>query len=415
MAQQQDWDISVCYNTDFFGHSGMSHLIWPFLDSSGMRWIELDPIYEWMEGHGRHVGCRRLRTKNPDSSSSTYTTSAYVVFIYSPLTLYAVNKEVEFRAAAVHVPTVEGNRRNGQPLVGPLELSQGRGGIACRRQNGNKAPATILIVDDEPSNVEILCQELDEEGYELVTAGDGEQAMIKVNEHQPDLILLDVMMPKVDGFTVCRILKGSGRTVLIPIILLTSLRSHEDRVRGIEAGADDFISKPFEPDELLAKIRSLLRLKAHRDQQAGLLQQELESARKDLEQSRLELAQAQKRIEMLERAKNQLCKFVPGTVRRMAETDPETFGLQKVETDATVLFLDIGGYSVMCESLGHEKVNFLVEKYFSEFIDDVRKGNGEINETSGDGLMILFHGATPKSMPTPRCPRLSPSITRPSK
>jgi len=259
-----------------------------------------------------------------------------------------------------------------------------------------KVPATILIVDDEPSNVEILCQELDEEGYELLTAGDGEQAIIKVHEHQPDLILLDVMMPKVDGFTACRILKGSGRTVLIPIILLTSLRSHEDRVRGIEAGADDFISKPFAPDELLAKIQSLLRLKAHRDQQAGLLEQQLESARKDLEQSRLELAQAQKRIEMLERAKDQLCKFVPGTVRRMAETDPETFGLQKVETDATVLFLDIGGYSVMCESLGHEKVNFLVEKYFSEFIDDVRKNNGEINETAGDGLMILFHGDGPE-------------------
>ena len=94
---------------------------------------------------------------------------------------------------------------------------------------------------------------------------------------------------------------------------------------------------------------------------------------KNLEQSRLELALAQERIDMLERAKNQLCKFVPGSVRKMAEDDTETFGLQKIETDATVLFLDIGGYSVMCESLEYEKVNFLVEKYFSEFLDDVRK------------------------------------------
>ncbi len=94
---------------------------------------------------------------------------------------------------------------------------------------------------------------------------------------------------------------------------------------------------------------------------------------------------------MLERAKDQLSKFVPVSVRKMAETDPETFGLQKVETDATVLFLDIGGYSSMCESLDDERVNFLVEKYFSEFLDDVRKGNGEINETAGDGLMIIFH------------------------
>jgi DNA-binding response OmpR family regulator len=250
--------------------------------------------------------------------------------------------------------------------------------------------ATILIVDDEPSNVDILSQELDEDGYKLLTAYDGEDALIKVQEHQPDLILLDVMMPKVDGFTVCRILKGSGKTILIPVILLTALRTHEDRVRGIEAGADDFISKPFERDELLAKIRALLRQKRHRDEHEKGLKNQLQNTIKDLEQARIELARAQERIDMLERAKDQLSKFVPASVCKMAETGQETLGLQKVETDATVLFLDIGGYSSMCESLDDEKVNFLVEKYFSEFLDDVRKGNGEINETAGDGLMIIF-------------------------
>ena len=109
--------------------------------------------------------------------------------------------------------------------------------------------ATILIVDDEPTNVDMLSQELDDEGYKLLTAYDGEEALIKVQEHQPDLILLDVMMPKVDGFTVCRILKGSGKTVLIPVILLTALCAHEDRVQGIEAGADDFISRRIDPGE----------------------------------------------------------------------------------------------------------------------------------------------------------------------
>ena len=251
--------------------------------------------------------------------------------------------------------------------------------------------ATILIVDDEPTNVDMLSQELEEEGYKLLTANDGEDALIKVHEHQPDLVLLDVMMPKVDGFTVCRILKRSGKTILIPVILLTALSAHEDRVRGIEAGADDFISKPFDRNELLAKIRSLLRQKRHRDEQEEGLKEKLQSTMKDLEQARLELARAEERIGMLERAKDQLSKFVPVSVRKMAETDPESFGLQKIETDATVLFLDIGGYSSMCESLDDEKVNFLVEKYFSEFLDDVRKGNGEINETAGDGLMIIFH------------------------
>lgn len=250
---------------------------------------------------------------------------------------------------------------------------------------------TILIVDDEPSNVEILSQELEEEGYDLLSACDGEEALIKVQEHQLDLILLDVMMPKVDGITVCRILKGSGKTVLIPVILLTALRGHEDRVRGIEAGADDFISKPFDRDELLAKIRSLLRQKRHRDEQEKNLKEQLQSTIKDLEQARLDLAQAQERIEMLERAKDQLSKFVPAAVRKLADNGPEPHGLQKVETDATVLFLDIGGYTRMYESLDDERVNFLVEKYFSEFLDDIRKGDGEINETAGDGLMIIFH------------------------
>jgi DNA-binding response OmpR family regulator len=250
---------------------------------------------------------------------------------------------------------------------------------------------TILIVDDEPDNVDMLSQELEEEGYALMTARDGAEALIKVQEHLPDLILLDVMMPNVDGFTVCRILKGSGKTVLIPVIMLTALRSHQDRVRGIEAGADDFISKPFDRVELLAKIRSLLRQKKHRDEQEKKLKDQLQSTMKDLEQARMDLARAEERIEMLERAKNQLSKFVPASISKLAESDPETIGLQKVETDATVLFLDIGGYSSMCESLDDERVNFLVEKYFSEFLDDVKKGNGEINETAGDGLMIIFH------------------------
>jgi DNA-binding response OmpR family regulator len=254
-----------------------------------------------------------------------------------------------------------------------------------------RTEATILIVDDEPTNVDMLSQELEEEGYNLLAACDGEEALIKVQEHQPDLILLDVMMPKVDGFTVCRILKGSGKTILIPVILLTALRAHEDRVRGIEAGADDFISKPFDRDELLAKIRALLRQKRQRDALEKNLKEQLQSTTKDLEHARLELARAQERIEMLECAKNQLGKFVPTSVRKMVDTDPETFGLQKVQTDATVLFLDIGGYSSMCESLDDEKINFLVEKYFSEFLDDIRKGNGEISETAGDGLMIIFH------------------------
>ena len=196
----------------------------------------------------------------------------------------------------------------------------------------------ILIVDDEPTNVDMLSQELEEEGYNLLTAYDGEEALIKVQEHWPDLVLLDIMMPNVDGFTVCRILKGSGKTMLIPVILLTALRAQEDRVKGIEAGADDFISKPFDRDELLAKIRSLLRQKKHREKQEKDLIEQLQSSKMDLEQARLELATAQKRIEMLERAKDQLSKFVPLSVRKMTDANQGELDLQKVEADAPFSF-----------------------------------------------------------------------------
>ena len=150
--------------------------------------------------------------------------------------------------------------------------------------------ATILIVDDEANNVDMLSQELAEEGYTILTAFDGEEALIKVQDHQPDLILLDVMMPKVDGFTACRILKGSGKTILIPIIMLTALRAHEDRIRGIDAGADDFISKPFDRDELFAKIRSLLHQKRHREEQEHAMREQFQNTVKDLEQARFDRA-----------------------------------------------------------------------------------------------------------------------------
>ncbi len=127
-----------------------------------------------------------------------------------------------------------------------------------------------------------------------------------------------------------------------------------------------------------------------RDKQEQAMQEQLQCTMNDLELARLELAKAHERIHMLECAKDQLSKFVPRSVRLMAETDSDAIGLQKVEQEATVLFLDIGGYSNLCESLNHQRVNFLVEKYFSEFLDEIQKVKGEINETSGDGLMIIF-------------------------
>ena len=124
----------------------------------------------------------------------------------------------------------------------------------------------ILAVDDSALDRERLKDELTAEGYQVATAQDGEEALISVASEAPDLILLDVIMPKLDGYEVCRRLKSDGRTILIPVVMITSLQATEERIKGIEAGADDFLSKPFNRQELLTRVRSLLKLKRHTDE-----------------------------------------------------------------------------------------------------------------------------------------------------
>src|ERR671924_604900 len=223
----------------------------------------------------------------------------------------------------------------------------------------------ILIVDDEPFNVDLLEQELEELGYETSSATNGQEALAQVAAEAPDLILLDVMMPILDGFTVCRILKESEETRLIPIVIMTALGAVEDRIKGIEAGADDFLTKPVDERELRARIQTALRLKATVDRKLG----------------------------ELHRIKDHFAKFVPEAVKRLVAANPEAPELTKRERDVTVLFLDISGYTRLSERLAPESLNALIERYFSTFLDLIHAAGGDINETAGDGFMAIFQDA----------------------
>jgi DNA-binding response OmpR family regulator len=138
-------------------------------------------------------------------------------------------------------------------------------------------PARILVVDDEAKNVKLLEALLLPRGYQISTASNGEEALQQVQRERPDLILLDVMMPVMDGFEVCKRLKEDADTRLIPVVIMTALDQVEDRIQGVEAGADDFLSKPVHRDELLARIRTSLRLKRTIDNKLSLLQQSRDS------------------------------------------------------------------------------------------------------------------------------------------
>jgi DNA-binding response OmpR family regulator len=228
--------------------------------------------------------------------------------------------------------------------------------------------ARILIVDDEPFNVDYLEQELEDLGYETASAVNGQEALDQVAAQAPDLVLLDVMMPVMNGFEVCQRLKENEETRLIPVVIMTALDGLEDRIRGIEAGADDFLTKPVNHRELVARIQTALRLKQALDRQ---------------------LAQAR-------RVRDHFAKFVPEPMRRLVDAGPEGAGLgEKQEQEVSVLFLDISGYSRLSEQVPLRQLNALVERYFSAFLDRIRETGADINETAGDGFMAVFQDQDP--------------------
>src|SRR3954463_14683674 len=128
-----------------------------------------------------------------------------------------------------------------------------------------RTPPLILIVDDMPDNLEILQLRLESRGYEVILAGDGEEALATIRDRLPDLVLLDIMMPKLDGIAAVKQLKADPSLPFIPVILVTARADAKDVIAGLEAGGDDYLTKPVDQAALMARVRAMLRIKALQD------------------------------------------------------------------------------------------------------------------------------------------------------
>ena len=258
-----------------------------------------------------------------------------------------------------------------------------------------RTPPRILAVDDVPANLEILKVRLEAEGYEVVTAADGEEALEQTHKLTPDLVLLDVLMPKLDGIAVLRQLKQETAERFVPVILVTAKADTRDIVQGLEAGGDDYLTKPFEQAALVARVRSLLRVKELHDtiqQQAKKLEQQSEQLANWNHLLEERVAQQMTEIERI----GQLERFLaPHVARMIASSDAPDTALASHRREVTVVFCDLRGFTAFTDRSEPEEVMAVLREYHESVGDLIFRFEGTLDRFIGDGMMIVFNDPIP--------------------
>lgn len=248
------------------------------------------------------------------------------------------------------------------------------------------APQTILVVDDVATNVKLLADILAARGYRALTAASGAEALERVREDRPDLVLLDVMMPGMSGYEVCQALRSDGATRMLPIVLVTALDPSE-RVRGLEAGADDFLTKPISQPELLARVKSLLRIKSLYDEVQSQRMQ-LAAWNRTLEQR---VAEGVAHVERLSRMKRFFSPEVAELILAGGAADP----LRSHRSEITVVFIDLRGYTAFTETADPEDVMSVLRDYHAAMGRLIMLHHGTVERFAGDTIMIFFNDPVP--------------------
>jgi adenylate cyclase len=264
-----------------------------------------------------------------------------------------------------------------------------------------KAQPKVLVVDDTPANCEILEAMLSTRGYTVLLANSGEEALAKVASERPDLMLLDIVMPGLNGYQVCKRLRSETASSYLPVVMITA-SEHAQRVRALEAGADDFIQKPFDQAELLARIRSLLRIKAYHDTVQAQAA-ELATWNRVLE------ARVQEQVAELERLRRLRRFLAPQLAELIVSADGDSL-LESHRREIAVLCCDLVGFSEFGETTEPEAVMNVLHEYYAAVGELSFAFEGTLGHFTGGGLMVFFNDPLPCPDPAGQAVRLAIAI-----
>jgi adenylate cyclase len=255
----------------------------------------------------------------------------------------------------------------------------------------------VLVVDDLEQNIRLLEAVLGSNGYDVTAASSGPEALERVSEDVPDIVLLDIQMPGMNGYEVCRRLRESPATQFLPVVMVTS-SDQEVRINAIEAGADDFIIKPFNKQELLARVRSLVRIKRYHDT--------IEAQTSELEEwNRTLEARVDEQVVELEQM-NRLRRFLSPTLAEVIVSQGESV-LESHRREIATLFADLRGWTSFSATTEPEEVMKIIAEFHNRMGELILRYEATVGWFAGDGLMVWFNDPIPCDDPAARAVRMA--------